>query len=146
MCSAQSETSIDMAMYYDARPTVFNGMFDYYTKRPLKGYYSIKMFSDLYQLGTQVECINSEKDIYSLGAMNDKGDCAFMIARYEDDDNIVDAKTVTVNIPELKNTTLECAIVDDLRTNEIEIVKTDENGSLELLMKPNSIFFLKNNF
>ena len=143
MCTAQIETSIDMAMYYDARPTVFNGMFDYYTSRPLKGYYSIKAFSELYTLGTQVECINSIEDVYSLGAMNNNGDCAFMITRYEDDDNVTDAKAVTVKIPELQNTIFECTIVDDIHTNKIETVKTDENGSLELLMKPNSIFFLK---
>lgn len=144
MCAAQTETSIDMAMYYDARPAVFNGMFDYYTLRPLKGYYSIKMFSELYGLGTQVECINSMKDVYALGAMNDKEQHAFMIARYEDDDSVIEEKTVTVKIPELKNTTLECAIVDDIHTNKIEAIKTDENGSFELSMKPNSVFLVKN--
>ena len=143
MCTAQLKTTVDMAMYYDARPSGFNGIFDFYTMEPLKGYYPIKMFSELYALGTQVECINDMKDIYALGAMNDNGQSAFMIARYEDDDNVTETKTVTVKIPELKNKTLECAVVDDIYTNKIDTVNTNENGCLELNMKPNSVFFLK---
>lgn len=143
LCTTQLKTTVDMAMYYDARPSGFNGLFDYYTSEPLKGYYPIKMFSELYDLGTQVEVINSMKDVYALGAMDDKGQAGFMIARYEDDDSITDEKKVTVNIPELKNTTLECRLVDDVNTNTVDTVKTDENGNIELVMKPNSVFFLK---
>lgn len=90
---------IDMLMYYDARPSEFNGLFDFYTLRPIKGYYPIKMFSRLYELGSQVECECREKDVYAVGAKNDNGEAAFMIARYEDNDDITEEKTVTVNIP-----------------------------------------------
>lgn len=143
MCTAQLKTTVDMAMYYDARPSGFNGIFDFYTMEPLKGYYPIKMFSELYALGTQVECLNDMKDIYALGAMNDKGESGFMIARYEDDDSVTEDKKVTVKIPELKNKKFECSVVDDVHTNKIDTVKTDADGNLELIMKPNCVFFLK---
>ena len=64
MLESQNST-IDMLMYYDARPTVFNGMFDFYTYRPLKGYYPFVMFSKLYALGTAVSCNSDDEDIYS---------------------------------------------------------------------------------
>ena len=51
MLWAQS-SSIDMLMYYDARPSVYNGLFDYYTQRKLKGYYPFYMFNVLYRMGT----------------------------------------------------------------------------------------------
>ena len=40
MCEAQ-KSSIDMLMYYDARPSAFNGMFSPFTLEPLKGYYPV---------------------------------------------------------------------------------------------------------
>ena len=109
-----------MLMYYDARPSGFNGLFDYYTSRPIKGYYPIKMFSRLYELGRQIECKNDMKDVYALGAKNEKGEAAFMIARYEDDDNITEEKRITVEIPEFKNVTLRCFVVDNERNEDIE--------------------------
>ena len=134
---------VDMLMYYDARPGGFNGMFDYYTFRPIKGYYPIKMFSELYKLGTQIECKNEMKDIYALGAVNDEGTAAFMITRYEDNDDITEEKTVKIQIPKLKNKELSCFMVNKELNEEINPVKTDENGCAEILMQPNSIVLLK---
>ncbi|MBO5229857.1 MAG: hypothetical protein J6B52_00395, partial [Clostridia bacterium] len=37
MCTSQ-RSPIDMLMYYDTRPSVFNGVFDFYTYEKLKGY------------------------------------------------------------------------------------------------------------
>lgn len=143
MCTSQN-APVDMLMYYDARICEFNGLFDFYTSRPIKGYYPIKMFSRLYELGSQVECECQEKDIYALGAKNDKGEAAFMIARYEDNDDITEAKSVTVNIPGLKNTKLSCFVVDKDRNEETDDIITDENGSFKLLMKPNCCFMIEN--
>ena len=133
MCAAQN-SSIDMLMYYDARPCAFNGLFDFYTARPLKGYYPIKMFSKLYELGNQIECKNDMTDVYALGAVNDSNDAAFMIARYEDDDEIIQEKEITVSIPELRNKSLNCFWVENVLINE--------NGILKLSLKPNCCIFL----
>lgn len=142
MCAGQN-SSIDMMMYYDARPSTFNGLFDYYTMRPLKGYYPIKMFSDLYELGTQVACQNEMQDVYGLGAVDEAGNAAFLIARYEDDDDVVEEKTVTVKIPQLPSKEFSCCFVDAHTCCETEVVSSDESGSFEITMEPNSFVLIK---
>ena len=77
MMSVGQASALDMLMYYDARvSTCFNGMFDFYTLRPLKGYYPFKMFSALYELGncaeSSTEDFEGEKPQYR--AVNDTGD------------------------------------------------------------------------
>lgn len=72
---------LDMLMYYDARPSAFNGMFDFYTYRPLKGYYPFAMFSALYELGEEVFSESDEKDIYVCAATDGK-EKAVMVSHY----------------------------------------------------------------
>ncbi|MBO5374863.1 MAG: hypothetical protein J6A54_05405, partial [Clostridia bacterium] len=57
MACGQGNPDIDMLMYYDARPGTFNGLFDFYTMRPLKGYYPFLIYSRLYELENQTEAI-----------------------------------------------------------------------------------------
>lgn len=86
MCGCQNSTSIDMLMYYDARPCAYNGLFDFYTYAPLKGYYTFKMFDVLYRLGDACKCVTDNKNIY-VAAAKDENEEAVMIAYYTDDDN-----------------------------------------------------------
>ena len=82
MCVGQA-SDLDMLMYYDARPSTYNGLFDAFFDRR-KGYYSINMFSDLKELGNYVPTENSE-NIYSCAATN--GDeCALMVCHYNEND------------------------------------------------------------
>lgn len=143
MCASQN-SSIDMLMYYDARLSEFNGLFDFYTSRPIKGYYPIKMFSRLYELGNQIECKNCMDDIYVLGAVNGD-DAAFMIARYEDDDAVTEEKEIKVNIPKLKNKSLSCFVVNKDKNEAIENILTDENGCFTLIMQPNCCILIEVN-
>lgn len=80
MIHCQNDSPIDMAMYYDARPCGFNGLFDDISLEPIKGYYPFLMFSRLYELEDQVEC-HSESPIYLTAAEkdNEKG---IMLAYY----------------------------------------------------------------
>jgi hypothetical protein len=39
---------VDMLMYYDTRPSAFCGLFDYYSYKPLKGYYAMKWYGKFY--------------------------------------------------------------------------------------------------
>lgn len=83
MIQCQSD-SVDMLMYYDARPCSMNGMFN--TDIPsilLKGYYPFLAFSQIYELGTQVESLVSGEDIYALGAKGEKG-IGVMLAYYNE--------------------------------------------------------------
>jgi hypothetical protein len=85
MCGGQNDTSIDMLMYYDARPSAYNGLFDYYTNEPLKGYYPFKMFNELYKLGAAYRCKTDAAGIYAAAAKNGE-DAAVMITYFTDDD------------------------------------------------------------
>lgn len=60
---------MDMLMYYDARVnTSFNGLFDFYTLRPLKGYYPFKMFNERYTLGRSVRVEVTGDKLYAAAA------------------------------------------------------------------------------
>ena len=84
---ACQQAPVDMLMYYDARVgCMMNCLFDPRTLRPLKGYYVLDQFSQLYQLGTEVACHAEGECIYALAARNASGQEACMIASYSDDD------------------------------------------------------------
>ncbi|MBQ3096355.1 MAG: hypothetical protein IJC53_07990 [Clostridia bacterium] len=73
---------MDMLMYYDAQPGSFNGLFDYYTGRCLKGYYPFPMFNTLYRLGTSVEVSYEGDGIYAAAAKDENGNSALMLTVY----------------------------------------------------------------
>jgi len=54
ICEAQKSDAIDMLMYYDTRPSVFNGVFDFYTVKPLKGYYPLYWYGMLYNMKAEI--------------------------------------------------------------------------------------------
>lgn len=133
MCEGQNG-NIDMMMYYDARPSAFNGLFEYYTFRPLKGYYPFVMFNDLYTLGTQVKSESDDRDIHVVSAKNDENSAA-MICYYTPDENAKE-KTVMINA----TGTFDLYTFDDSH----DYTKT---GSITLpaaiTMKPDSVIMLK---
>ena len=137
MCSAQLNPDIDMLMYYDARPCAMNGLFDFYTMRALKGYYSIVMFSHLFELKNQVMATSDDEDIYTVCASN--GEKSSMLACYYTDDDNEIKKTV--------NITFEGA---DMNGAKIYIVDADRSMALceELSVKDNSvtITLMRNSF
>ena len=64
---------VDMLMYYDARlHTTYNGIYNPITYKPFKSYYVFMAFSQLYQIGTQVESSVSGENIYSVTAFDGK--------------------------------------------------------------------------
>ena len=89
--SEGQKSSIDMLMYYDTRPSGFNGAFDYYTYRPLKGYYALKWYGLTYDLETEIRA-NEVEDFYTLGGLSKDGKATAIITRYNDDDNKPDEK------------------------------------------------------
>lgn len=62
------KSSVDMLMYYDARPCGMNGLFDTdIHSKTLKGYYSLKAFNTLYELGGGVKT-EAEAPLYAVAA------------------------------------------------------------------------------
>jgi hypothetical protein len=70
-------------MYYDARPSAYNGLFDTDTLRVLKGYYPFKMFGDLYRLGTSVKIEHLPKGVYAAAATDGKRN-GILLTRFVD--------------------------------------------------------------
>jgi len=87
MCACQAG-SVDMLMYYDARPTTWNGLFDFMQigKVTTTAYYAFPMFNELYKLGTAVEVISNVPNAHVCAAKN--GDeAAIVMTSYNDDDS-----------------------------------------------------------
>ena len=84
-----------MLMYYDTRPSTFNGAFDFYTCRPLKGYYPLRWYGDFYSLDREVRAITDAKDIYTLCGADRDGKMTAVVTHYSEND---DKENVTVRL------------------------------------------------
>ena len=109
MCEAQ-KSSIDMLMYYDARPnTAFDGMFAPYTLKPLKGYYPFLWFGMLY--GKQEIPVESTAEhLYTLCGVDTDGKTTTLLTHYDEDD-YAEEQTVTLDFG--KTATYEVYLLDD---------------------------------
>lgn len=70
MCVGQS-SNVDMLMYYDARPSGFNG-FNMESEKPLKSYYSIKAFSEIADLENNVPIQTELSNVYAVASTDGK--------------------------------------------------------------------------
>ena len=138
MCEGQNEPSMDMMMYYEVSPTTMNGIFDFYTCKPIKGYWALYGFADLCDLGTHVKTSSDDPDVYVTAACDGKGRGAALVCYYTNDEGRED-KTVTVELGE--DAAVEVYTVDD----EYSYDKTAEVSGerVTLTMKPNSFAVLK---
>lgn len=77
---------VDMLMYYDARPSVWNGLFNTdFPFIPLKGYYPFRMFNRLYRLKNSVFCDTDDEQIYAVAARDGK-EAAVMVTYFSSED------------------------------------------------------------
>ncbi len=132
--SAAQKAPIDMLMYYDARPTVWNGLFDFYTFEPLKGYYPFKWYSEFYGL-EEVRC-NDAEDIYTLCGKTSDGKTKTVVTYYVERDD-ADAKEISLDFG--RGGTYEVYALNADKTNEC-IGTTD---ALTFTLAPNSCLFIK---
>jgi len=118
------KSSIDLLMYYDARPSGMNGMFcTDFVCDCLKGYYPFRMFNELYKLGESVEAVNGEK-IYAAAARSDKRG-AIMLTHYDDNDSAA-ARNVRVEIrgrSEKNGVRARCYLLD--QENDMQLVREE---------------------
>jgi len=80
------KTPLDHLMYYDASmPSMWNGLFDRDTYKPLKPYHALYCFSRLYLLGNEIKCDCDTEKVYSLSAISDdKKEAAILVSHYAD--------------------------------------------------------------
>ena len=116
-------TSLDMLMYYDARPCGMNGMFMQGSPWiTLKGYYPFVMFSHLYELGVAAEAVGD--DAILPVAAKGKSEKAVMLSYFLDDDTSP-AEEVALNLKSLGEgkKQLDFYLLDD--DNDMRLVKTE---------------------
>ena len=65
-------SSLDMLMYYDARPSAYNGLFKPYTLKINVGYYPFYFFANLVDLGTCASVEGLPEGVYATAATNGK--------------------------------------------------------------------------
>ena len=84
---AQKNDAIDMLMYYDTRQSAFCGAFDFYTYRPLKGYYPLKWYGMFYDMEAEIRCENEIENIYTLCGIDKNDKLLGIITYYSDEEN-----------------------------------------------------------
>lgn len=134
--SLAQDSPIDMLMYYDTRPSVFNGIFDYYTYRPLKGYYAMYWYGKFYDLEAEIKAENTVDDIYSLCGVDADGKVMSVITYYTDDDH---AECKDIHLDFQKDGQYEIYLVD--KDHEGTLVQTTED--LTFSMTPNACLLIK---
>lgn len=87
---AAQHSPLDHFMYYDASYSVkWNGLFDSYSQKPLKSYYSLKSFGELYGLGAEVHADTDTPGIYVAAAKSEDGsEAAILLSYYLDHPSI----------------------------------------------------------
>ena len=87
MCAAQP-SSIDMLMYYDTRPSAFNGIFDFVTYEKLKGYYPMKWYGEFYEDGMrEIPAENLPEHVYALCGRTGSGKTRTVLTYYTEQDD-----------------------------------------------------------
>ena len=86
--SAMQPAPVDMLMYYDTRPSSFNGVFDFYTARPLKGYCPMLWYGGFYDLTEELRADDAPQDLYALCGRGADGRVRCMLTHYSDDDTL----------------------------------------------------------
>ena len=127
ICEAQ-KLPIDMLMYYDTRAgSTFNGAFDFYTLRPLKGYYPLKWYGEFYYLENEVRAENTVEDISTLCGIDKNGKITAIISRFSDDDEKEDAR---IKVDVGKNAQFDVFFLD--KDHDGELVKTTNDLILDM--------------
>ena len=127
-------------MYYDAAPCTLNGIFDFYTCKPIMGYWAIYAFSDLCELGTAVRTVCDGQDIYAVAARNESGDVATLITYYAPEDGQED-RTMSVSLPDVSDARTEILVIEDAQGYRSR--GWQEGETVTLTMRPNSFALLR---
>ncbi len=134
--SAAQRSSIDMLMYYDTRPSVFNGAFDYYTYEPLKGYYPLYWYGMFYDMENEVRPQDDIDNIYTLCGTDKDGKALSVITYYTNEENKPE-KDIAVDFG--KSAQYEVYLLDE--DHDGELVATTDN--LKFTMQPNTCILIK---
>ncbi|MBQ8356642.1 MAG: hypothetical protein IJX39_02420 [Clostridia bacterium] len=116
--------TVDMLMYYDARPSTWNGLFDHIdVSMRLKAYYSLFIFNELYKLKNAARVQTVGENGYAVAAVN-ANEAAVTLCHYDDNDDAA-SKTFAIDLSGFAGehgTELEIYLLDD--THDLALVDT----------------------
>lgn len=134
---------VDMLMYYDAQScTPYNGLFDFYTSKPIAGYYAFYAWSRLLDYGTQVRLTEDMDDVYAVAARKSDGKLAIYVTRYNEDNNVTSDKAVTIEIPGYDIRGAISHITDSVHMYTEMPVET-KDGKIVLYLEPESFALIE---
>ena len=134
--AAAQRTSIDMLMYYDTRPGAFNGVFDYYTYDPLKGYFPMCWYGHFYDLAAEAVAENNVENIYPLCGVDADGKVTAMLSYYSENDETPE-KTLKLDFG--REGKYEVYLVDNDHHGELWQTTSD----LTLTLKVHSVVLIR---
>ncbi len=128
---------VDMLMYYDARPCVMNGMFSFYTKKPLCGYYPIKAWGEMLKLGGECETVCDIPDIYAVAASD--GDSKMLLVTYYTDSDSALPKTFDIELCGIDDSRELSVCLLDVTHRYDEVARLcPSDGKITLTLEPNT--------
>lgn len=142
--SACQVAPVDMLMYYDLRPsTYWNGVFDFYTGRPLPGYYALFSWGKLKDMGTAVKANSAEDDVFVTAARGTDGRLGILVTRYNESLDVVSLKKVNVRLDNGAFKKVRCHLTDAGMLFSEYPVRIAEDGSVNLVMEACSFVFIE---
>lgn len=134
--TAAQHASVDMLMYYDTRQSQLNGVFDFYTREPLKGYFAFKWYGMFYDAKGEIICEDKVENIYSLCGKFDDGKVLSVITYYTSEDDQPEKK-IKLDMGHLGR--YEIYLLDGEHDGELIGTTSD----LTFSMTPNSCIMIK---
>ena len=148
--SVLQDAPVDLAMYYDTR--TYGGMnmlFDPVGMREMKGYYPFYAWGKLLNdYGTEVRATVSgdskPEQLFVTAAKDVTGRLAVWIARFSDDNNVIDRRRVEVRLgTDRAVRPVICHMTDDHRLYTETPLERSADGTLALTVSPNAFVFLE---
>ena len=142
MCMGQ-DSCIDMMMYYDARPSLFNGLFSAYLYERFKTYYVFDFFKDVRKLGNAVKVDAAHNDVYVIASKNDK-ECNIALTYFNDNESTPNEKVDILLEGVPAGSSIELYLVDATHSGElVSETVLGENRIISLDMKLYDSYLIK---
>ena len=134
--TVSQQSPMDMLMYYDTRPSVFNGAFDFYSYERLKGYYPLYWYGMFYDLKHEILCEDKIENIYTLCGVDENDKTTTVITYFAEED---DATNKSFKVDFGKDAKYEIYLLDE--EHDAEMVKCTDDLTFEMV--PNTCIMIK---
>ncbi len=150
MCASQCSPA-DCIMYYDSRPTVWNGMFDYYTYRPLKGYYPFLCWAKLADMKQKTALKITDRrvrkpefqDIYAVAGTGENGKLGVLISCYTDAKRNDAPLSIDLAVKGMDLSGAKLFLLDEKRSLEEIPFTRNADGSFRFEAADNTVLWLE---